>query len=113
MTRSLMKRSACILLTTIAGLAQAQPAHRCAGAATKQAVKLLAFHVGPDLRGEVEKGVKSLAPLRNPADRKQMFDVLEVPGGVEKARYRMHFIYAQLPGDCVLMGQEILEDARL
>ena len=57
--------------------------------------------------------MKSLAPLRNPADRKQMFDVLEVPGCVEKARYRMRFIYAQLPGDCVLMGQEIMEDARL
>ena len=113
MTSSLMKRSACILLATIAGLAQAQPAHRCAGAAGKQAAKLLAFHVGPDLRGDVEKGVKTLAPLRNPADRKQMFDVLEVPGGVEKARYRMRFIYAQVPGDCVLMGQEIMEDARL
>ena len=112
MTSSLMKRSACILLATIAGLAQAQPTHRCAGAAANQAAKLLAFRVGPDFRGDVEKGVKTLAPLRNPADRKQMFDVLEVPGGVEKARYRMRLIYAELPGDCLLMEQELMENAR-
>ena len=37
------------------------------------------------------------------------FDVLEVWGFIYKAEYRMHFLYAQIPGDCVLMGQEILE----
>jgi hypothetical protein len=37
------------------------------------------------------------------------FDVLEVNGYVYRATYRMHFIYAQVPGDCLLMGQEILE----
>ena len=37
------------------------------------------------------------------------FDVLEVWGHIYKADYRMRFIYAQIPGSCLLMGQEIIE----
>jgi hypothetical protein len=37
------------------------------------------------------------------------FDVLEVYGSIYKATYRMRFIYAQIKGSRVLMGQEILE----
>ena len=37
--------------------------------------------------------------------------MLELEGYVYKATYRMHFIYAQVEGSCVLMGQEILEVA--
>jgi hypothetical protein len=47
--------------------------------------------------------------LRNPADRRQQFDVLEVQGYVYRASYQMRLIYARIPGKCVLMGQEILE----
>ena len=93
--------------------AAAAPTHRCAGAATEQAAKLLAFHFGSDTRAEIDGPVKRIVPLSNPADRKQVFDVLEVWAGVYKGRYRMRFIYARLPGDCILMGQEILEYARL
>ncbi len=57
--------------------------------------------------------VKVLAPIRNPANKKQSFDVLEVWGTIYKGQYRMHLIYAQLGGSCVLMGQEILEHASL
>ena len=58
--------------------------------------------------------MKSLAPIRNPANRTQRFDVLELWGHVYKGRFRIRLIYAQGPGsECVLMGQEILEYADL
>ncbi len=40
---------------------------------------------------------------------KGRFDVLQVDGAVYKGNYRMRRIYAQIPGTCALMGQEILE----
>jgi hypothetical protein len=91
----------------------AQAVHHCAGAAIEQASKLLTFHFGPDSRIEVATSVKALAPIRNPADKAQRLDVLEVWGHIYKGQYRMRFIYAQLPNECVLMGQEILEYASL
>ena len=62
---------------------------------------------------EIDKSVKELTPIRNPANKKQLFDVLEVWGYIYKGQYRMRLIYARLPGECVLMGQEILEYASL
>jgi len=93
--------------------APAQKPHRCATAAMAQAPKLLAFHFGPDSRIEVDKSVKVLAPIRNPANTAQRFDVLEVVGHIYKGDYRMRFIYARTPGECLLMGQEVLELASL
>jgi len=87
--------------------------HHCASAAREQAQKLLTFHFGPDGRIEIDKTAKVLAPIRNPANRAQRLDVLEVWGHIYKGEYRMRFIYAQMPNDCVLMGQEILEFASL
>jgi hypothetical protein len=89
-----------------------QPPHRCAAAAVQQAQKLLVFHFGPDDRMVIDKTAKTLAPIRNPANRAQRFDVLEVWGRIYKGEYRMRFLYAQT-SDCVLMGQEILEFASL
>jgi len=97
----------------LGGFASAASVHHCAGAATDQAKKLLVFHFGPDDRIEIDKTVKELAPLRNPANKEQLFDVLEVWGYIYKGQYRMRFIYARLPGQCLLMGQEILEYASL
>jgi hypothetical protein len=105
---------------TLASIAHAQPssapaqkAHRCAPAALAQAPRLLAFHFGPDSRIEIDKSVKVLAPIRNPANTAQRFDVLEVWGHIYKGDYRMRFLYARVPGECVLMGQEVLEFASL
>jgi len=89
------------------------PPHRCSTAAIEQAQKLLTFHFGPDGRIEIDKSVKVLAPIRNPANRAQRFDVLEVWGHIYKGDYRMRLIYARLPNECVLMGQEVLEYASL
>ncbi len=106
-----------LALASSAG-AQSSPAptpktHRCATAALAQAPKLLAFHFGPDSRIEVDKSVKVLASIRNPANSAQRFDVLEVWGHIYKGDYRMRFIYARVPGECLLMGQEVLEHASL
>jgi hypothetical protein len=52
--------------------------------------------------------------MRNPADPKQKFNVLEIWGYIYKGRYRMRFIYYNSPATgCLLMGEEILEYARL
>jgi hypothetical protein len=83
--------------------------HHCAADAVIQAEKLLKFHSDNDDRAEVDPdSVKVLAPVHAlSGDGK--FDVLEVEGSIYKGEYRMHMIYAQIPDDCVLMGQEILE----
>lgn len=96
-------------LAMAAGAANAQAPHPCAGDATKQALKLLKFHTDSDDRGTVdERGVKQIGSVKA-ARGKGRFDVLEVPGSVYKASYRMRMIYAQIPGSCVLMGQEVFE----
>jgi hypothetical protein len=93
--------------------AWAQPSHHCASAAGEQAQKLLVFHFGADGRIEIDKSVRVLPPIRNPANRAQLLDVLEVWGHIYKGQYRMRFIYARSPKECVLMGQEVLEYASL
>lgn len=91
----------------------AKPAHRCSSHAIRQAKALLAFHTGDDATSEVEDRFTVLAPLRNPANPRQYFDVLQVQGYVYRANYQMRLIYAQTPGVCVLMGQEIIERSSL
>jgi len=104
---------AAVALLAWSHFAFAQPEHHCSGVAREQAKKLLEFHFGPDSRSEIDKTVKIRPALRNPANAKQFFDVLEIWGYIYKGQYRMRFIYARLPGECVLMGQEILEYASL
>lgn len=102
---------ACTLLG-LAGITSAQsPA--CAVSAIEQARKLLSFHSDGDDRIEIDKAVKELPSLKNPADAQQRFQVLEVWGYIYKARYRMRLIYAPMGGSCTLMGQEVLEYAKL
>jgi hypothetical protein len=91
--------------------AGAAPVHPCASHAAAQARKLLRFHTDADERAEVfgdrARIIGSIKALRG----KGRLDVIEVPGGVYKASYRMRLIYAQIPGSCVLMGQEIVEES--
>ena len=62
----------------------------------------------------IDKTVKQLPSLANPEDPKQKFEVLEVWGNIYKGRYRMRFLYYNSPAtSCLLMGEEILEYARL
>jgi hypothetical protein len=86
----------------------------CAASAVDRAKQLLTFHAGPDDRMTIDKTVKQLPPMRNPEDRTQKFDVLEIWGNIYKGRYRMRFIYYNSSAtSCLLMGEEILEYARL
>ena len=87
--------------------------HYCSSDAMHRASRLLSFHVGGNDRIVIDEMVMVRKPLPNPASTKQILDVLEVEGGIYKGEYRMRFIYARIPGRCVLMGQEILEFAVL
>lgn len=85
----------------------------CAADAVAQARKLLLFHGNNDDRAGVEEKAKELPPLTNPANQRQKFSVFEVKGYIYKDNYRMRLIYYRSGGDCLLMGQEILELASL
>ena len=86
----------------------------CAAAARERAKQLLTFHAGADARMTIDSSVKQLPAMVNPADPKQTFDVLEIWGYIYKGRYRMRFIYYHSPAtSCLLMGEEVLEFARL
>jgi hypothetical protein len=87
--------------------------HACAADAREKARALLLFHTEADRNVYIDEEVRVLPSLANPAAPKQRFDVLETWGYLYKAKYRLRLIYAQVPGSCVLMGQEILEHARL
>ncbi len=103
-----MREIAVVLLW--AASAHAQPAqHACAVEALTQARALLVFHSGDASRVDIDDRVRMLAPIRNPANARQRFDVLEVIGHVYRADYRIRLLYARLPGPCVLMGQEVIE----
>lgn len=99
-------------LLGISGLSHAMSPD-CSAPAMEQARRLLSFHSDGDDRIEIDKAVKELPSLKNPADAQQRFQVLEVWGYIYKARYRMRLIYATMGGSCTLMGQEVLEYAKL
>jgi hypothetical protein len=106
--------SAAVLLLALAATPPAHPAeHRCAADARAQAIKLVAFHTESDRNIGVDEAVVELPSIANPAARQQRFDVLELRGYLYKSSYRIRLLYAQVPGHCVLMGQEILEHAKL
>jgi hypothetical protein len=99
------------LLMGAASASAGAPLHPCAAQATEQALKLLKFHTGGDERAEVFKErTRSIGTVKALRGRGR-FDVIEVPGGVYKAGYRLRLIYARIGGRCVLMGQEVLEES--
>ncbi|WP_454811496.1 hypothetical protein [Labrys neptuniae] len=100
---------ACLALLAGTAASHAAPRPHCADAAVKQAAKLLAFHSDNDDRAQVDPDSVRAIGTVGALVGKGRFDVIEVEGSIYKGNYRMHLIYAQLPGDCVLMGQEILE----
>ena len=111
-----MKKASCAFVACgLLGLANITLAKSpdCAAPAIAQARKLLSFHSDGDDRIEIDKAVKELPSLKNPANEQQRFQVLEVWGYIYKARYRMRLIYATMGGSCTLMGQEVLEYAKL
>jgi hypothetical protein len=86
----------------------------CAASARDRAKQLLAFHAGSDDRMTIDQTVKQLPAMRNPEDPKQTFEVLELWGYIYKGKYRIHLIYYNSQATrCLLMGEEILEFARI
>ena len=108
-----MQKIALILTLLLSGHAYAATTHHCSADAQARAKKLLELHFGLDDRMSIDSKVAVLKPMKNPAEKSQSFDVLEVWGYIYKGQYRMHFIYAQGQSECVLMGQEVLEYAKL
>ncbi len=111
-----------LLLCAIVSIAYAVPGRAetvpssvaCSADAIKQAKKLLVFHLdGEDKNVHIGDEAKPLPSILNPASSKQRFDVLEVWGSFYKGEYRMRLEYYRMGDECVLMGQEILEIARL
>lgn len=92
----------------------AAAAHPCAADAASRAPKLVAFHLGPDFDTPLSWAPpRALQAIRNPANARQKLDVLEVKAFASpRGQYRLRFIYYDRPaGACVLMGQEVLEQA--
>jgi hypothetical protein len=86
----------------------------CAAGAIDRAKQLLTFHAGADDRMTIDKTAKKLPSIRNPENPNQRFEVLEVWGYIYKGKYRMRLIYYNSPATrCLLMGEEILEFARI
>jgi hypothetical protein len=102
-----------LALALATGSSADAPPHHCAADARVQARKLLVFHAEADRNVGIDDAVTVLPSIANPAAKQQRFDVLELRGYVYKANYRIRLLYAQVPGSCVLMGQEILEHAKL
>lgn len=107
-----MKRVTVLALSALAmSTAAAKPAHRCAEDARTKAKALLTLHLdGADLNMSVDDAVAVRPPIKA-LKGKGRFDVLEVKGYVYKAQYRVRMIYAQIPNECLLMGQEVIEIA--
>jgi hypothetical protein len=104
--RQMKSALAAVFLLTATGIAAAHP---CGQDAIDHAKPLLALHFGePDAEIAIDDTVKVLPPVKA-LKGKGKLDVLEVWGYIYKTDYRMRFIYAQIPGSCALMGEEILE----
>ena len=109
-----MRKLLFVLLLVTTGLCQAGVQEECAADSKERARKLLGFHFGSDEDFSIHDKVEALPPLRNPANKKQMLDVLEVWGFLYKGQYRMRFIYFHGKNTpCLLVGQEILEFAKI
>jgi len=99
-----------LLVTSSTYAAMESSSPICKTEAVKQAHKLLAFYRDNDDRIVIDDKVTPLAKIKNPANEKQLLDVLETWGYIYKGRYRMRLIFSS---DCTLMGEEILEYANL
>lgn len=106
-----MKRILLLIAVLCSWTAQAKQAHLCEADALEHAKALLTLHVGEDDRMDIDSDVDVLPSIKNPANPKQKFDVLQVHATIYKGQYRMRFIYYLMPESrqCLLMGQEVLE----
>jgi hypothetical protein len=111
--RSLPLATALVALLVMLPVSVFADAPRCSLQASDQAKKLLTFHMGVGFEDRISvEAPVPLKPMRNPANRQQMFTVLQLDAHVSpRGHYRIRLIYYPLPDGCVLMGQELLEMA--
>jgi hypothetical protein len=111
----MIRKAILLFLLPSLALGDAAAATSCANDALSRAEPLLKLHYfSEDDRITIEDTAEELPSIANPADPKQRLKVYEVWGYIYKGQYRMRFIYHVLEGSgCTLMGQEILEYARL
>jgi hypothetical protein len=122
-------RLAILISATLFGIVSAQAApHACSADAVSRAGKLLKTHwesdgslladnpgepdpnAGDRMAWSTDESASKVATIKA-LEGKGKFDVLELKAYVYKATYRLQFYYAQIPDNCVLMGQEIIEIA--
>lgn len=96
-------------LPVLSQTASAQAAKKCVNDATQKAKQLLLLHTNNDERAEIDKPTFKKTGTIKALRGKGKFDVIEGLGYVYKGEYRLRLYYAQIAGDCVLMGQEVLE----
>jgi hypothetical protein len=111
----MIRKAILLFLLPSLALGDAAAATSCANDALSRAKPLLKLHYfSEDDRITIEDTAEELPSIANPANPKQRLKVYEVWGYIYKGQYRMRFIYHVLEGSgCTLMGQEILEYARL
>gem|GEM_PF-360678 len=112
-SKTVMKTFAALISFCLLSIQPANAAeHPCASPSLVQTKRLLEFHFGADERISVDQNVEAVSPIKNPVEN-DTYDVLQVCGYIYKSKYRMRFIYGFAGGECVLMGQEILEYTNL
>ncbi len=91
----------------------AQAETNCENESRVDAKKIFYFYVGTDIADTHQilfvKKIKRIHDIINPSNKKQKLQVYEARAYVYKAQYRMRTIYYANNGECLLMGQEILE----
>ena len=93
---------------------QAQPkqkakpaAERCITQAKETALKILKLHSNNDDRATVAETVTAKPGINSPT--KVKLEVVEVPGFVYKAEYRLRVLFLQEPQSCTVMGFELVD----
>ena len=110
-----MTRLLCAALFFVMPLAvQAKPkekakpaAERCVTQAKETALKILKLHSNNDDRASVAETVTAKPGISSP--RKVKLEVVEVPGFVYKAEYRLRVLFLQEPQSCTVMGFELVD----
>lgn len=83
----------------------------CAGQARSQAQRLLAFHHGEDDRIAIDDRIEVLAAHPDPVGEADDLVALQLRGHIYRANYRLRMIFRTMGENCVLIGQEVFEDA--
>jgi hypothetical protein len=102
-----------LLICFFAPFSTALANKKCSDQALNQAMKILIFHTntGDEFIKEIDSSSIKYKTIKNPLNPKQIFQVIEIRGSMEKMEYRIQLTYFPVGGLCVLVGEEILQIA--